>query len=83
MISSAKLDVFARFDGDVDMWQRRGMPDSDIISGQDWGTIQVLLQELTMYKRGVISEGYATRIRTRLAEITSDPETAARLLDMA
>jgi len=36
-----------------------------------------------MYKRGVVSEDYATRIRSRLAEITSDPETAARLLDMA
>jgi hypothetical protein len=45
--------------------------------------ISVLLQELTMYKRGVVSEDYATRIRSRLAEITSDPETAARLLDMA
>ena len=83
MITAAKLDVYARFNGDVDMWQRRGMPDSDVISGDDWGTIGVLLQELTMYKRGVISEGYATRIRSRLAEITSDPETATRLLDMA
>ena len=83
MITSAQLDVYARFNGNVDMWQRRGMPDSDVISGDDWGTIDVLMQELTMYKRGVMSEGYATRIRNRLAEITADPETAARLLDMA
>jgi hypothetical protein len=83
MITSAKLDVYARFNGDVDMWQRRGMPDSDVISGDDRGTIDVLRQELTMYKRGAVSEAYAARIRSRLAEITSDPETATRLLDMA
>ena len=83
MITSAKLDVYARFNGDVDMWQRREMPDSGVISGDDWATISALLQELTMYKRGVISEGYATRIRSRLTEITSDPETATRLMNMA
>jgi hypothetical protein len=83
MITGAMLDVYARFNGDVDMWQRRGTPGSDVISGHEWGTIRVLLQELAMYKRGVVSDRYATRIRTRLAEITSDPETAARLLDMA
>ena len=83
MINGDKVNVYASFNGDVDMWQRRGMPGSDVISGADWGTIDVLLQELAMYKRGVVSEAYATRIRSRLAEIASDPETATRLMDMA
>jgi len=83
MITGAKLDVYTRFNGDVDMWQHQGMPGSDVISGNDWTTISVLLQELAIYKRSVVSERYATRIRSKLDEITSDPATATRLLDMA
>jgi len=82
MITGAKLDVYCRFNGDVDMWQRRGMPSSDVISGEDWSTILFMLQELAMYKRGVVSERYANEIRQRLAEVASDTETATRLLDM-
>ena len=77
------MDVYVRFNGNVEMWQRGGMPDSGVISWDDWGTIDVLLQELAMYKHGVVSDAYATRIRSRLADTTSDPETATRLLDMA
>jgi len=51
MITSAKLDVYARFKGDVDMWQRQGMPDSDVISGDDWGTIGVCHSVPLPYQR--------------------------------
>ncbi len=83
MITSAKLDVYAKFKGDVDMWQRRGMPGSDVISDSDWATIDVVLAELAPYKRGVVSDRYSAWVRARLAEVTSDSEIAVRLLDMA
>ncbi|MBS0378166.1 MAG: hypothetical protein JSS29_06755 [Proteobacteria bacterium] len=83
MITGAQLDIYERFNGDVDLWQHHRMPGSDVITFDDWGTIDVLRQELAMYKHGVISEGYAMRIRGRLAQLAADPETAKRLLELA
>ena len=81
MITAAKLDVYCQFSGDIDMWQRRGMPGP--ISGDDWMTIQNLLQELSMYKGKLVSQPYGDDILSRLAATTSDADTAARLVSMA
>jgi hypothetical protein len=83
MITSAKLDVYSQFKGDVDMWQRRGMPGSDAISGADWAAIDVILAEPLPYKRGVVSDRYAKWVHARLVEVASDSDVATRLLDMA
>jgi hypothetical protein len=82
MITLDKLAVYRKYGGDVDAWQRAGSPSCDVISGEEWSAITNLLQELTMYKRNLVSKGYGDQICERLSQWTADRATAEELMAM-
>jgi hypothetical protein len=83
MITSEKLAVYRKFDGDGDNWSRGGCPKREIFDDSDWFAIGNLLQELTMLKRNLVSREYGEQIRQRLSEMTADEGTARTLFEMA
>jgi hypothetical protein len=83
MITSDKLAIYRKYAGDVDEWQRSGGPQQDAITGAEWGAITNLLQELTAYKRDLVSKRYAEQIRERLTQLAADDDVARQIMDLA
>jgi hypothetical protein len=83
MITSEQLAVFRKYDGDVDMWVRRGQPQGKIFGPGDWNTISYLLQELGIYKKKLVSEEYGKEISDRLARLAADDDVARQLMELA
>ncbi len=83
LITLEKLAVYRKYAGDIDGWSRMRTPQDDIITGAEWSTITHLLQELTVYKRNLVSERYGQQIQGKLMELAADDEVARQLLDIA
>ncbi|HSY08890.1 MAG TPA: hypothetical protein VK820_10205 [Steroidobacteraceae bacterium] len=45
MVSAAQVEIYATFNGDIDMYQRRGSPQKAIV-GDAWSTIDDLRRRL-------------------------------------
>ena len=84
MITQKKLEIYKRYDGDIDGWVRVGdKEEKKIMSDNDWFEIQDLIQKITILKRGLASEEFAKRINTIIHELTDTKETANKLIDFA
>ena len=83
MITPDKLAIYRTHGGDVALWQRSGGPQRDAITGNEWGAITKLLQELTVYKRGLVSKRYAEKIRERFTQLAADDDVARQIMDLA
>lgn len=83
MITAEKLAIYRSFDGNVELWHHAGSPKSDIITGEDWAAIGIVLQDLAFYKGALAGERYREHIRRRLAQVAADQETERELLKMA
>ncbi|NII10141.1 hypothetical protein [Oleiagrimonas sp. C23AA] len=84
MITEAMLDVFCRFDGDVDGFARIGTAeDRSVISGEQWTGIDVLLQELHLAKANLASPEYATNLEQRLCATAENDTVKERLWELA
>ena len=82
MITAAKLAVFHKHGGNIDLWQRRGCPESDVFPEREWAELERFLQELSMYKHNLVSERYANDIRRRLADLSADENVRDQLMDL-
>jgi hypothetical protein len=83
MITSDKLAIYRKYAGDVDGWQLSGGPQRDAITGAEWAAITNILQELTAYKRNLVSQRYAEQIRERLTQLAADDDVARQIMDLA
>ena len=66
MITSEKLAVYRKYAGDIDGWSRAGVQQDHVITDAEWWAITTLLQELSMYKRKLVSARYAKQIHDNL-----------------
>jgi hypothetical protein len=84
MITTAKLEIYKRYDGDVDGWGRRAKKkEKEIMTDADFYEIQVLIQKVTILKRGFASEEFAQRINDAIQMQTDNQETADMLMKIA
>jgi hypothetical protein len=83
MITTQKLAIYRKFDGDDDGWSRAGSPGGETFADGDWAEIRNLLQELSLLKRGLTSADYTERIRQKLSAETSDASVAQSMMDLA
>jgi hypothetical protein len=80
-ISVAQLRLYAEFEGDVDLYQRRGMPKSEIL-GDIWGAwsaIEDLRRRLFLVATGRVSAKFAASAEADLLAFVPDDD-ARRML---
>jgi hypothetical protein len=82
MITKAKLDIYKRYQGDIDGWARTNSQNEMIIAEEDWSEIDLLIHQLTVLKNGLVSDDYAARIKDALKSKTEDDLVAKDLLGM-
>ncbi len=62
MITLKKLQIYERFDGDIDWLQRAGSSaEQAAISGAEWGRIGELIHLLTVIERGLAADSLVER----------------------
>jgi len=84
MITKYKLEIYKRYDGDIDGWSRIGKKkEKEIMTDDDWFEIRELRQKVFMLKGGLVSEDFAQIIREAIKRQTDDEVTANILIESA
>lgn len=84
MITSKILDIFQRYDGDIDAWLRlRTAKERLVMSEHDWHLIEKTIQEIGAIKSGYASVEYITSVSNKLKSVCEDINTLDRITKMA
>jgi hypothetical protein len=75
------FEIYARFDGDVDAFDRGGSEaeNAEMPEGA-WGQISAMLQSLAMVERGVTAPAFTAEVEASLAEHGVDSATRKEML---
>jgi len=80
MLTVAKIEIYMRFDGDIDSWTLAGADASDSgVTEADWYLIDELRQQLTAAATGRASRRFLDALEERLADSAADPSALALL----
>jgi hypothetical protein len=80
MINQDKINIYRRYNGDIDSWARSGSKKEKItITNDDWYTIDSLVQDLSLSKKGLTSSNYDQELKNRLHLLCSDEKTINEL----
>lgn len=84
MITEAMLDIFVKFNGDIDEFARGGNPtDRSLLDDQRWFQISALLQELGTVASGLAAKAYKDCVEAKLLAQSSTPRVAERIRQLA
>jgi hypothetical protein len=84
MITLDKLAIYKHYAGDIDGLARVGsLHEKQIITTEDWFTIDELLQYYAFKKKGFIGDDYNTKMLNKIDQIIQDEEVADELERMA
>jgi hypothetical protein len=81
MVSAAQVEIYARFDGDIDMYQRQGSPHRAIL-GDAWKTIEDLRRRLFLVTAGRASATFASSVEADFLAWTLDEDARRRIRAM-
>lgn len=80
MLTLDKLNVYRRFDGDLDGWARiANGHDASGITDADWHLIEELRQGLALIAAGQASQAFMASFESRLRDATADEATRQAL----
>lgn len=83
MITSEKLEIYKRFNGDSDSWARVASNHNDMVmNSSDWSLIEKLIQETSLVKKGLVVESYILHIEEKLKQSCDNEETIRTLKEM-
>jgi hypothetical protein len=69
MITHRKLEIFKKFNGDIDHLARVGSPlDKMDISDKDWSLIDSFLQDLELVEKGLAADSFKQDLNSRLKD---------------
>ncbi|HQX59221.1 MAG: hypothetical protein KBF63_09605 [Rhodoferax sp.] len=84
MITEEMLDIYARFNGDMDGFARVGSArDRALMSETQWYALDAFVLELHAVKAQLASPGYAEQIESRLSAMSANPRVRERLWQLA
>ncbi|MBS3951544.1 MAG: hypothetical protein KGZ88_01125 [Methylomicrobium sp.] len=84
MITQYKLEIYKRYNGDLDGWCLLGDDtEKTLMNEQDWFEIQELVQKVILLKQGVVSQAFAQKINQAVQIQTDHAETANLLKELA
>ena len=78
MVSAAQVEIYATFNGDIDMYQSRGSPQSAIV-GDVWKTIEDLRRRLFLVATGRASVKFASTTEADFLAWTTDDDARRRI----
>ena len=80
-IFSAHIELYEEFDGDPDMYQRRGMPKKAVLPDiwEAWGAIEDLRRRLYLAAAGLASAKFSASAEADLLEWVPDEDTRLRI----
>lgn len=80
MLTLDKLNIYRRFDGDLDGWVRTANGhDASGITDDDWHLIEALRQALGLIAAGQASQVFTASFESRLRDTTADEATRQAL----
>ncbi|MGN6180183.1 MAG: hypothetical protein ACTHNW_13430 [Mucilaginibacter sp.] len=83
MITLEKAQIYARFNGDADMYQRiNNSPDKLFLNG-DWGLIDSLRQDYIIIKNGNASELFIEQVNEKARSNCDSVETIDLIKSLA
>ena len=69
-ITKEKIAIFKKFGRDADFWIRLGSKkDKKIMSDDDWGLIESLIQDIHIINTGNASEEFCKRVDAQLKKV--------------
>lgn len=69
MITRKKIEIFKKFNGDIDHLARVGTAQDKMdISDEDWGLIHSFLQDLELVDKDLVADSFAKSLDVRLKE---------------
>lgn len=78
-----KIEMYRRFDGDIDGFARSRVDDSSGITDEDWHVIDELLQALFLVQSGQATPEFAASVERRLSCVAADEATRRALRALA
>ncbi len=80
MITDRKVELYIKFGGDDDMWQRAASEQNQrSISSKEWSEIGQMASELLMLENDLISQKYKEEIQERIASTKCSKEVLSKL----
>lgn len=84
MISESMLNIFVKFNGDIDGFARGATAvERNILDDQTWYQISALLQELAIVASGLAAPPYKSSVEARILAESSTPRVAERMKQLA
>ena len=82
MITIEHIKTFKSFSGDIDGWERVKKP-GDTMTNDIWFEIEGIIQNLTLIKNGVASEGFTTQTLQHMKTACESPEVEQALVELS
>ncbi len=84
MITIKKVEIYQRFNGDVDGWARVGSKEEkSIMDDEDWFLIDGFIQDIKLVKKGLASDTFMDVINERLNAKCDNEETILAIKSLA
>lgn len=82
MLTLDKLEIYRRFNGDIDGYSRSSMDDRSGITDEDWRLIDELRQALFLVRSGQAAAEFAASVEHRLSYVAADEGTRQALREL-
>lgn len=80
MITKNKINIYKKYNGDIDSWARSGSKkEKNILNDNDWHIIDGLIQDLSLVKKELTSLTFSNDLNSKLKEICDGEETVESL----
>jgi hypothetical protein len=67
MITKDKLEIYVKYDGELDGLKIIGNPvEKEIINDKDWAFLYSLIQDLRLIEKGLVSKEFKSRIQLQI-----------------
>jgi hypothetical protein len=84
VVTIDKIKIYKRFNGDVDGWARIGTTEEkSTMNVDDWFLIDSLIQDISLIKKGLVSDSLMKSINKKLKENCDTDETIQVIKDLA
>lgn len=80
MITEELINMFKKYDGNIDNWARNSSKKEKlIITDDDWYLLDSLLQDLLLVKKGLTSTDFNSRLNINIVKSCKNKNTISKL----
>lgn len=84
MITINKIEIYKRFNGDVDGWARIGSSEEkSMMNDDDWFLIEGFIQDISLVKKCIASDTFMKSVNERLKKNCDNDATIQAITELA